>query len=447
MAMRAALPHPEPLADLADAWTGVELAGEIVAFRYDIVERVLSAGAVTALPFAPEGVEGVVSVAGEVLPVVALRALLFPDRPAPGDHGNELVIVGIAGQRFALRVDGVAFVAAPLADRLPAAEPNDGTSEGSAEWRGRRVACLAAERLGLEGLRPRVPPSGAPGIVANGRIDGAAAPVNSSTEMVLAVTAGGLECGVPAGAVAELLAELIVTPVPLVPPVLLGVAVLRRIPVPVLSLARLLGGSAIGKIRGYIVVTAGAGRLVLAVEAIGGLRRADAALRIFDPARAIDTSLLALATSLATDGAEQAMAARGGRFLSLTIGGRFCAVPLADVDRIHAPRPAIRLPAGVASGIDGAVEVGGRIIPLTEGRRWLALPPGERPAGAHVVLRRDGERRVLAVDAVHRVVTIPEHDILQAGDSGQPVAAIGRVGDRSIVILSAAQVMSGESVA
>jgi chemotaxis signal transduction protein len=441
------LPHPEPLADLVDAWTGVELAGEIVAFRYHVVERVLSAGAVTALPFAPDRVEGVVSVAGDVLPVVALRALLFPDRPASGDHGNELVIVAIAGQRFALRVDGVAFVAAPLADRLPADEASDGTSEGSAEWRGRRVTCLAAERLGLERLRPRAPPSGALGMVANGRIDGAAAAVNTGAEMVLAVTAGGFECALPAGAVAELLAELIMTPVPLVPPVLLGVTVLRRIPVPVLSLARLLGRAAMDKIHGYVVVTAGAGRLILAVEAIGGLRCTDGTLRMFDPANAIDASLLALATPLGTDGSAQATAARGGRFLSLTIGDRFCAVPLADVDRIHAPRPAIRLPAGVAPGIDGAVEVGGRIIPLTEGRRWLALPPGERPAGAHVVLRRDGERRVLAVDAVHRVVTIAEHDILSTGDSGQPVAAIGRVGDRSIVILSAAQVMSGESAA
>ena len=98
--------------------------------------------------------------------------------------------------------------------------------------------------------------------------------------------------------------------------------------------------------------------------------------------------------------------------------------------------------AGVPPGIDGAVEVGGRIIPLTEGRRWLSLPAGERPSGAHVVLHHAGERRVLAVDAVHRIVTIAEHDILSTGDSGQPVAAIGRLGGRSIVILSAAQVMS-----
>jgi purine-binding chemotaxis protein CheW len=445
--MGPALPDLEPPGDLGDAWTGLELAGGIVAFRHHIVERVFSAGAVTALPFAPDGIEGVVSVAGDVLPVVALGALLFPDRPATAKPGNELVIVAIAGRRFALRVNGVAFVAAPLADRVPAEEGSAAASEGSAEWRGQRVACLSAERLGLEKLQPRLPTSGAPGMIADGRIDGAAVPAGNA-ETVLAVSAGGIECALPAADVAELLTELAITPVPLVSPVLLGIAVLRRTPLPVLSLARLLGGAASEKIRGYVVVTAGAGRLILAVEAIGGLRRADAMLRMFDPTRAIAPSLLALATPLgAPDVAGQATAARGSRFLSLSIGERFCAVPLADVDRIHAPRPAIRLPAGVPPGIDGAVEVGGRIIPLTEGRRFLSLPAGERPAGAHVVLRHEGERRVLAVDAVHRVVTIAEHDILSTGDFGQPVAAIGRLGDRSVVILSAAQVMSGKSAA
>jgi chemotaxis signal transduction protein len=437
----------EPLSDLAEAWTGLELAGEIVAFRYHIVERVLSAGAVTALPFAPDGIEGVVSVAGDVLPVVALGVLLFRDRPA-GEQGRELVIVVIAGRRFALRVDGVAFIAAPLSDRVVAEEGSAAPEDGSATWRGRRVTCLAAERLGLERLQPRLPPSAAPGMVADDRIEAVAAH-RGNAETVLAVSAGGIECALPAASVAELLGEVAITPVPLVPSVVLGVVVLRRTPLPVLSLACLLGSSEMDKVRFYVVVTGRGGRLVLAVEAIGGLRRADAMPRIFDPVRAIDAKLLALATPLAdvADGAGQAASARGGRFLSLSIGDRVCAVPLADVDRIHAPRPSVRLPANVAPGIDGAVEVGGRVIPLTEGRRFLSLPIGERPAGAHVVLRHGGERRVLAVDAVHRVVTIAEHDILSAGDSGQPVAAIGRIGERSIVILSAAQVMAGESAA
>ncbi len=443
--MAVALSRPEALPELDDAWTGFELAGEIVAFRYDIVERVLPAGAVTALPFAPAGVEGVVSVAGSVLPVVALRALLFPDRPAAPDRGGELVVIEIGGRRFALRVAGVLFVAVRLADRLPA-PASIGASEGVAEWRGRPVLCLAAERLGLEKLQLSLPPSGAPGMVADTRV-AAEAITAAGGATVLAVSAGGIACSLPASGVAELLATVAITPLPLVPPVLLGVAILRRAPLLVLSLARLLGADETGEIGGYVVVTAGASRLVLAVGEISGLRRADATLRIFDPAAAIDANFLALATL--SDGppegpadAVPAAATRGGRFLSLSIGDRFCAVPLADVDRIHAPRPALRLPAGVPPGIDGAVEVGGRIIPLTEGRRWLSLPAGERPSGAHVVLRHAGERRVLAVDAVHRIVTIAEHDILSTGDSGQPVAAIGRLGGRSIVILSAAQVMS-----
>lgn len=439
--------HSETLPELDDAWTGFELAGEIFAFRYYLVERVLGAGSVTALPFAPASVEGVVSIAGSVLPVVALRALLFPERPAAPDRGNELLVIEIAGQRFALRVNGVVFVAAPLADRSPAQQGDGPAGEGVAEWHGRKVTCLAAERLGLERLRPRLPPRGAPGRVTDNRIESTEiTPANAAT--VLAVTAGGVDCALPAASVAELLAEVAMTPLPLVPPVLLGVAILRHAPLPVLSLARLLGFSAPDRIGGYVVVISGRGRFVLAVGEIGGLRRGDATLRMLDPATMIEASFPALAVPAATaEIAEAAVTARGGRFLSLSIGDRFCAVPLAEVDRIHAPRPPIRLPAGMPPGVDGAVEVGGRILPLTEGRRWLSLPAGERPPGAHVVLRHDGERRVLAVDAVHRVVTIADQDILSTGDSGQPVAAIGRVGGRSIVILSAAQVMSGESAA
>src|SRR5258708_7917834 len=150
MPMSRAPSHPEPLSDLDDAWTGVELAGEIFAFRYHIVERVLEAGSVTALPFAPTGVEGVVSIAGGVLPVVSLRTLLFPGRPAAMDQGSELVVIEIAGQRFALRVNGVLFVAARLANRTPAADGGGATARaGAAEWRGRPAPPLSADRLRL----------------------------------------------------------------------------------------------------------------------------------------------------------------------------------------------------------------------------------------------------------------------------------------------------------
>lgn len=446
--MDLALQSAQPFSDLGDAWTGLEIAGETFAIRYDVVTRVLAAGAVTALPFAPAGVEGVASIAGGVLPVISLRALLFPGQSAAPGHGRELVVLDIAGQRFAVRVDNVPFIAVRLASRMATNRDSVVTaSEGVAEWHGRTVICLSAQRLGLERLLPSLPPSGAPGMVGDGR-SAAASIAAAPGETVLAVTAGGIPCGLPASSVAELLAALTMTRLPLVPPVVLGVAMLRRTPLLVLSLARLLGGSEAGAIGGYVVVTVGASRLALAVGDIGGLRRAETTLRILDPARMIDGDFLAPARPQGGAAAARPVkSGRGGRFLSLSIGDRFCALPLADVDRIYPPRPAIRLPAGVTPGIDGAVEVGGRILPLTEGRRWLSLPLGDRPPGAHVVLRHDSERRVLAVDAVHRVVTIAEQDILTTGAGGQPVAALGRVGDRSIVILSAARMMAAEHAA
>jgi purine-binding chemotaxis protein CheW len=421
------------------AWTGFELDGEIFALPYRSVERVLPATPVTALPFAPAGIEGVASISGDIVPVLALRVLLAAARSQLAQPGSQFLVIRASGRRFALRVDRVLFVAAAL------------SGEGVADWRGRRVTCLAIERLGLASLKPFLPPVGAPGLVADSRatvVHDAAPP----GEMVLTVNAAGASYGLPAASIVELLEDAVITKLPLAPPFLTGVAILRRQPVLVFSLARLLGSEPAAAPGGHVVVAIGKSRFVLAVDAIGGLQRVDQSaggpnpIRL-DLAALITPRWLALAAEMSVTVAVAPVAATDRqRFLCVSLGDRSCALALAAVERILPPRPPIRLPAGAPPGIDGAIEFGGRIIPVTEGWRWLSLREGGTVA-AFIVLQQDGERRVLAVNGVQRIVTIAQDDILPTGDHDPRIAGLGKASGRSLEILSTAALLSREDAA
>jgi chemotaxis signal transduction protein len=436
------------------AWTGFELDGEAFAFASASVERVLPATAATALPFAPAGVEGVVSIAGDVVPVLALSALLSPDRPPPVQPGTQFLILRVAGRRYALRADRMLFVATvlPLAETEPAslagAEPAS-LIEALADWRGRSVKCLAVERLGLEALKPFLPPSGAPGPVADGRATVAEAAV-AQTEMILTVEAAGTSYGLRATSVAELLENAVVTPLPLVPSILAGVAILRGRPILTFSLARLLGADASASPGGYVVVVIASSRFVLAVDAIGRLQRSAGAGSDpipLDLEALLPVEWFGLAAEMSgTPAAAPVAATDRQRFLCVSLGDRSCALALAAIERILPPRPPIRLPSGAPAGVDGAIEFGGRILPVTQGWRWLSRPNGG-VAAAHIVLQHDGERRILAVDAVQRIVTIAQDDILPTGGHDPRIAGLGQAGGRSLEILSTTALMARGEVA
>jgi chemotaxis signal transduction protein len=166
-----------------------------------------------------------------------------------------------------------------------------------------------------------------------------------------------------------------------------------------------------------------------------------------DLAALITPRWLALAAEMSVTVAAAPVAATNRqRFLCVSLGDRSCALALTAVERILPPRPPIRLPAGAPPGIDGAIEFGGRIIPVTEGWRWLSLREGGTVA-AFIVLQQDGERRVLAVNGVQRIVTIAQDDILPTGDHDPRIAGLGKASGRSLEILSTAALLSREDAA
>lgn len=72
------------------------------------VREILHAGPITAVPRAPEGIEGVVNVRGNVIPVVDVRKRLAV-KPWPGGRAK-LLVVEVAGRVLGLVVDAVVEV-------------------------------------------------------------------------------------------------------------------------------------------------------------------------------------------------------------------------------------------------------------------------------------------------------------------------------------------------
>lgn len=92
------------------------LEGQRYAVRLDVVERIVRAVAVTALPGAPAIVLGVIDVAGKIIPVLNLRKRLgLPDR----DIGvpDQFLIARTAQRPVALVVDeALALIDVPAAE-------------------------------------------------------------------------------------------------------------------------------------------------------------------------------------------------------------------------------------------------------------------------------------------------------------------------------------------
>ena len=123
-----------------------------------------------------------------------------------------------------------------------------------------------------------------------------------------------------------------ITRLPLAPPFLTGVAMLRRQPVLVFSLARLLGGEPAAAPGGHVVVAVGKSRFILAVDAIGGLQRlsaTDAAQSAGGPIRSgsirrrsFTPKWLALTAEMSGTAARTGAGTDRQRFLCVSLGER-----------------------------------------------------------------------------------------------------------------------------
>lgn len=94
-------------------------------------------------------------------------------------------------------------------------------------------------------------------------------------------------------------------------------------------------------------------------------------------------------------------------FLTLTVGGQFCCVPVQRVRDVLLPQATTPIPLAPPE-IAGSLNLRGRIVTAMDLRRRLRLPP--RPAGAPgpmaVVVEQGSELYALLVDGVGDVVPL-----------------------------------------
>jgi purine-binding chemotaxis protein CheW len=138
---------------------------------------------------------------------------------------------------------------------------------------------------------------------------------------VLLVRAGPRLCALRVGDVVETMRPLPVSPLAGTPPEVVGAAIARGHPAPVVDLDRLLGGGGAAAPRRFVLVRAGARRALLAVDAVIGVGDLPAGLDAAPPLLAssaggavealgaLDGELLAVlqAARLVPDGAWEAL--------------------------------------------------------------------------------------------------------------------------------------------
>jgi purine-binding chemotaxis protein CheW len=95
-------------------------------------------------------------------------------------------------------------------------------------------------------------------------------------------------------------------------------------------------------------------------------------------------------------------------FLTLTVAGQLCGVPVLSVRDVLGPQSITRIPLAPPE-VAGGLNLRGRIVTAIDLRRRLGLP--DRPAGAappmSVVVDQAGELYSLLADAVGDVVPLP----------------------------------------
>jgi purine-binding chemotaxis protein CheW len=129
-------PHPEGITTATEPGAPepfilFELAGATYGLRSRDIQQLEMIAAITPVPNAPEFVDGVVSVRGQVIPVVNLRARFgFPR--APIGLRTRLVVVRSGGRTVGLLVDAAREFASIRADEI--LPPPEGIGEVSGRY-------------------------------------------------------------------------------------------------------------------------------------------------------------------------------------------------------------------------------------------------------------------------------------------------------------------------
>lgn len=424
-----------------DASLLFELGGRLYAFAAPRVHGVVEPPGVTACPFAPAAVEGLVSLGGRIMPLVDLAALLAGGAARPSESAiGQVVELESGAGRLAVRVGRVFALVPDEALGAP----------GAATWQGRTVTRLSAEEIGLglaatPGRQPEDDWDGE----AVGEAAAPAAPAVARGEAFVVAVVGAERYALPVGAVQEIAPAGEIWPMPEAPAAVAGLAYLRGMPLPVVSLAALLGCPAT---RGgaLLVLAHEGGRLALLVDAVAGVRRLPEAdegegghvdedgvvVTRLDPARLLPPEITRRFRSWTAAASFSAPRTETRPLVVFVAAGETCALPLDEVDRAVEYRAPAGLPAN-SGRLMAAIEVGGDVVPVIDLRARLRPGLDAGPPGACLAIRSGGHAYALAIDRLDRLAAVPLTDIETVAGEDGPVVGIGRLGGQPLWLLSA----------
>ncbi len=300
------------------------------------------------------------------------------------------------------------------------------------------------------------------------------------TAKVLTFFVGDEQFAVTASDVLEIHRPPRLTRVPNGPASLLGIASLRGMPAPVISLARLLDRPERPGPQARLLLLDGDQAVGLAVDRVGTLTAMPAAPieaegrkagfgRLFQigdqSVRDLDLGALLRAEFATRPRADTRPAAAAAAppaeprradlsFLAFDLAGQAYALPIDEIEE------ALALPAGLAGvaqsdqAVLGVTTLRDRILPVVSLRLLLGLP-ARHAASDRVVVARIGEARIgLAVDRLRSILRVPDSSIdpapavLNRGEGEAQVRSICRLDKGGLVaILSAERLFRDEKVA
>ncbi|TWB12237.1 CheW protein [Nitrospirillum amazonense] len=298
-------------------------------------------------------------------------------------------------------------------------------------------------------------------------------------QQVLTFRVGAALLAASAADVIEVLRPVRITRVPHAPAGLAGVASVRGAVVPVLSLARLLGGEeAASGAASRLLLLQAEEPVALTVDEVGALAQLDAgrdqlagglyahedgAPRLIDLAGLLRREFAGLVRRGAGPGraepaAPRRQAAKDERaFLAFSLADQAYALPLAEVGEvITLPDHLAKLPRTDAAMV-GAASVRGALLPIVSLRALLGLgiAAGDQRGMRVVVAHVGGSRIGLLVDRLNSILRVPADSVgavpavLNRGRGEAQIQSICRLPDgRGLVsILSGARLFRDDTVA
>lgn len=414
-----------------------EVEGRLCAVEASRVHSVGDLPQVSAVPFAPMAVEGLVAVGGTIMPLLDFGAWL-DGRPADrtSEKRGQILVLDTGSGRIAARVG-----------RVHALVPDGGFGE-------QEITMIAAEQIRLGAPAEG---TGEPGAV--GDVEESAPAAEPRTEPYVIVDLAGERYGIPIAAVREIAPCDALWPMPQAPAALVGFTYLRGEPLAVVSLSALIGRGAVNA-GVLIVLMRDGGKLALLADQVIAIRRfrlqAEASeghvdddgtvVAPLDLDRLIPESIRARFRGEDDQDGASVAAVPMRRLVTFTVAGEACALPVDEVERVIEYRQQMRVPPGKHSFTD-AIEVGGAVVPLIDVRPQLHAMRFEGAPGACLVTRLGRHGYALAIDRLERLMAVPEKSIEEiSGDRG-PVVGIGRIDERPFWILSARRLVESAGAA